>query len=98
MYLGTSIENFETTKYSFQKEYEYHKFFFSKFVRKALRSKLKITSTSGLLPKTQYNSNKEGLEKKIKHVVKKIHNMSGVVKKTSLKLQRRMLRYLVLQV
>ena len=73
-------------------------YFFSKFVRKALRSKLKITSTSGLLPKTQYNSNKEGLEKKIKHVVKKIHNMSGVVKKTSLKLQRRMLRYLVLQV
>lgn len=73
-------------------------FFFSKFVRKALRSKLKITSTSGLLPKTQYNSNKERLEKKIKHVVKKIHNMSGVVKKTSLKLQRRMLRYLVLQV
>lgn len=73
-------------------------FFFSKFVRKALRSKLKITSTSGLLPKTQYNSNKEGLEKKIKHVVKKIHNMSGVVKKTSLKLQRRVLRYPVLQV
>ena len=73
-------------------------YFFSKFVRKALRSKLKITSTSGLLPKTQYNSNKERLEKKIKHVVKKIHNMSGVVKKTSLKLQRRMLRYLVLQV
>ena len=73
-------------------------FFFSKFVRKALRSKLKITSTSGLLPKTQYNSNKEGLEKKIKHVVKKIRNMSGVVKKNSLKLQRRVLRYPVLQV
>ena len=73
-------------------------FFFSKFVRKALRSKLKITSTSGLLPKAQYNSNKEGLEKKIKHVVKKIRNMSGVVKKNSLKLQRRVLRYPVLQV
>ena len=73
-------------------------FFFSKFVRKALRSKLKITSTSRLLPKTQYNSNKEGLEKKIKHVVKKIRNMSGVVKKNSLKLQRRVLRYPVLQV
>ena len=43
--LGTSNQNFETTKYSmersFQKEYEYQKRIFSKFFRKTLRSNLK---------------------------------------------------------
>ena len=33
-------------------------------------------STSGLVPKTQYNSNKQSLEKKIKHVDKEIYNTS----------------------
>ena len=37
---------------------------------------INIPSTSRLVPKTQYNSNKQGLEKKIKHVYKEIYNTS----------------------
>ena len=39
----------------------------------------KILGTSGIVTKTQYNSDKDGLEKKIKDV----DNTSGLVKKTN---------------
>ena len=42
----------------------------------------KIPSTSGLVTKTQYDSDKQGLEKKIEDVDKKIPNTSEMVKKT----------------
>ena len=45
-------------------------------------SDTKVPSTSGLVTKTQYYSDKQGLGKKIKDVAKKIPNTSGLVKKT----------------
>ena len=49
-----------------------------------------IPSTSELVTKTQYHSDKQGLEKKIESVDKKIPNTSWLVKKTdyNAKLQR----------
>ena len=41
----------------------------------------KIPSTSGLLTKTYYDSDKKGLEKKIEDVDKKISNTNWLVKK-----------------
>lgn len=42
----------------------------------------KLSSTSGLVTKTKFDSDKEGLQKKIENVYKKIHSTSGLVKKT----------------
>ena len=42
----------------------------------------KIPSTSGLVTGTQYDLDKQGLEKKFEDVDKKIPNSSGLVKKT----------------
>ena len=41
----------------------------------------KIPSTSGLVTKTQYDSDKQGLERKIENVDKKKPNTSRLVKK-----------------
>ena len=45
-------------------------------------SVVEIPSTNGLLTKTQCNSDKQGLEKKIKNADKKIPNTSGLVRMT----------------
>ena len=42
----------------------------------------KILSTSGLITKTQYDSGKQGLEKKIEYFYKKIPSTSGLIKNT----------------
>ena len=44
-----------------------------------------MPSTSGLVTKTQYDADKQGLEKKIEEVNKKIPNTSGLSKKTDYK-------------
>ena len=44
-----------------------------------------MRSTSGLVTKTQYGLGKQGIEKKIEDVDKKISNTSGLVKKTGYK-------------
>ena len=44
----------------------------------------KIPCTSGLVPKTQYDSKKQNLEKRVEDVDKKIPNPSRLVKKTDL--------------
>ena len=43
-------------------------------------SDTKLPSTSELVAKTQYNSDKQNLEKKIEDVDKNVHNTSGLVK------------------
>lgn len=43
---------------------------------------IKIPSTSGMLTEKQYESEKQGFEKKIEVVDRKIPNISGLVKKT----------------
>ena len=43
---------------------------------------IKIAGIRGLVTKTQYDSDKQGLKKKIDDVDKKISNTSGLVKKT----------------
>lgn len=45
----------------------------------------KLSSTSGLVTKTKFDSDKEGLQKKIENVYKKIRSTSGLV--TTQKLQ-----------
>ena len=42
----------------------------------------KIPSTSELVTETQYDSDKQGLERKIEHVDKNITNTSGLIEKT----------------
>ena len=49
------------------------------------KSMLLMPSTSGLVTKTQYDADKQGLEKKIEEVNKKIPNTSGLSKKTDYK-------------
>ena len=43
---------------------------------------IKMPSTSGMLTEKQYESDKQGFEKKIEVVDRKIPNISGLVKKT----------------
>ena len=61
---------------------------------------IKIPDTTGLATKVQYDLGKQGLQKKIKDVDKKIPNISGLSKKTNYnkKLQRLKTRYLVVMV
>ena len=56
---------------------------YTKLVIKVSAIDIKISSTSGLVTKTQYNTDKQRLEKKIEGVVKKITNSSGLIKKTN---------------
>ena len=61
--------------------------FFKKAVYDNLATKvnaiiIKIPSTSGLLTEKQYDSDKEGIEKKIEVVDRKTPIISGLVKKT----------------
>ena len=51
-----------------------------KLVMKINASDTKLPSTSELVAKTQYNSDKQNLEKKIEDVDKNVHNTSGLVK------------------
>ena len=53
---------------------------FDKLVTKASAIDTKVPSTSGLIFKKQYDSNKQNLEKKIEDIDKEI--LSGLVKKT----------------
>ena len=50
-------------------------------VTKISGSDIKVSITSGLVVKIQYDSAKEGLEEKIENIEKKIPNASGLVKK-----------------
>ena len=54
---------------------------YDKFVIKVNAIDTKILSTSGLVTATQYDSDKQGLEKNIADVDKKIPNTDGLVKK-----------------
>ena len=58
----------------------------------------KIPTTSGLVTKTRYDSDKQSLEKNIEDAGKKIPYTSGLIKKTDCteKLQRLKIRYLLL--
>ena len=58
----------------------------------------KIPTTSGLVTKTRYDSDKQSLEKNIEDAGKKIPYTSGLIKKTDCteKLQRLKIRYLML--
>ena len=59
----------------------------------------KIPSSTRLVTKTLYDSDKQGLEKNLEDVDKKIRNTSGLVKKTdNQKLHRLKTRYLLLLV
>ena len=56
----------------------------NEIVKKPAYDKLVIKvnpSTGGLITKTQYDSDKQGLEKNIEDVDKKIHNTTGLVRK-----------------
>ena len=57
----------------------------------------KQTMTTELVPKTQFNSDTQNLQKKIKDVDQKTPNASGLVKKTDLhkKIQKLEIKYLV---
>ena len=54
---------------------------YGKFPVKVTAIDTKITSTSRLVTKIQYDSEKHGLEKKIEDVNKRIANTSGLIKK-----------------
>ena len=71
---------------------------YDKFIIKVNAIDTKIPSTSRLVTKTQYDSDKEGRDKKIEDVDQKIPITSGVIKKmtTAQKLQRLKTRYLML--
>ena len=56
----------------------------NEIVKKPAYDKLVIKvnpGTGGLITKTQYDSDKQGLEKNIEDVDKKIHNTTGLVRK-----------------
>lgn len=56
---------------------------YDKFVVKVKTIDIKIQNVSGLVTKTNYNSEQEGLEKKIGEVDKKIRNTSGLIRNTN---------------
>ena len=55
---------------------------YDKLVIKVNSIDTKISSTSVLITKTKYDSDKQGLEKKTEDVDKRMSNTSGLVKKT----------------
>ena len=59
---------------------------YNQLVTKVNAIDTKIPSTSGLFTETQYNSNKQSLEKKIEDVDKKVSNSIGLFKKTLYKI------------
>ena len=56
-----------------------------KTVHNTLVTKVNATDTNGFILKTQYNTEKSGLEKKINDASKKISDVSGLVKKNILR-------------